>query len=437
MKIVSLKVQNVMRVSSAEIRPDGAVVIIGGNNGQGKTSLLSAIEMALGGKSRSPKRPLRDGEKSGVVELDLGDIIIERSFTEAGSKLVVKQANGATFPSPQAMLDHLVGKFAFDPLAFARAKEADQAETLRKIVGLDTSELDAEAEQTFAERTAINREERAAKARLDAAEIPSDVIDKETGEIMPPVDTTALVAELDSMRRRNEERVSLGLKADKLGDQLESLHRTIGDVNDEIRKLEAAIVSRRARLEELKASAIRVVRERELALIDADKAKDEIEDDSQIKQQLADSSKINQRIAEAHQFESLRKSHSDLVACSNRLSERLREISKTKTDMVAAARFPIEGLGIEGSSVTLRGVPFSQASGAEQLRASVAIGMALNPKLRVMIVKDGSLLDQNGMALLREIAVASDAQIWIERVGKGDDMAFVIEDGVMEKRDND
>lgn len=78
--------------------------------------------------------------------------------------------------------------------------------------------------------------------------------------------------------------------------------------------------------------------------------------------------------------------------------------------------------------VNLEGVPFGQASDAEQLRASIAIAMASNSKLRVIRVRDGSLLDADSMALLSDMADKKDFQVWIERVGEGA-TGFIIEDG--------
>jgi hypothetical protein len=79
--------------------------------------------------------------------------------------------------------------------------------------------------------------------------------------------------------------------------------------------------------------------------------------------------------------------------------------------------------------VLLNGIPFKQASGAEQLRASLAMAIALNPKLRVIRIADGSLLDSDNLALVEAAARENDFQVWIEMVGDGDGRGIVIEDG--------
>jgi hypothetical protein len=55
--------------------------------------------------------------------------------------------------------------------------------------------------------------------------------------------------------------------------------------------------------------------------------------------------------------------------------------------------------------------------------------MSSNPELRVIRIKDGSLLDPDGMAMLKTMAQENDFQIWIERVTDMDPIAIVIEDG--------
>lgn len=114
-KIIKLTAENVKRLSVVEISPEGNVVTIGGRNGQGKTSVLDSIEYALGGNP-SDTMPVRSGEESAKVVVDLGDIVVKRTFTAAGgTSLTVTNADGVKQASPQAILDKLTGRLTFDP----------------------------------------------------------------------------------------------------------------------------------------------------------------------------------------------------------------------------------------------------------------------------------------------------------------------------------
>lgn len=90
---------------------------------------------------------------------------------------------------------------------------------------------------------------------------------------------------------------------------------------------------------------------------------------------------------------------------------------------------PVPGLSLAEGRVLLNGVPFDQSSSAEQIRTSVAIAMAANPKLRIIRIKDGSLLDEDGLRLIAEQAKENDYQVWIERVDSSGKIGIVMEDG--------
>jgi len=117
-------------------------------------------------------------------------------------------------------------------------------------------------------------------------------------------------------------------------------------------------------------------------------------------------------------------------------TDQIMEIDREKQAAMAALEYPIEGLSIsDDGTVEYNGLPFNQASGAEKLRVSAAIGLALNPKMGVFLVRDASLLDRESLAALQDFAEANGAQAWIERVGDGDECTVIIEDGeVIEQR---
>ena len=114
-----------------------------------------------------------------------------------------------------------------------------------------------------------------------------------------------------------------------------------------------------------------------------------------------------------------------------RLEAEITAIDQAKAETLADANLPVKGLAFTENSVTFDGLPLEQASQAQQLRISVAIASALNPKLRAMLVRDGSLLDAESLALLKAEATTADLQLWLEQVGK-DGEGIVIEDGMVE-----
>ena len=121
----------------------------------------------------------------------------------------------------------------------------------------------------------------------------------------------------------------------------------------------------------------------------------------------------------------------DVEAQSAALTTAIADRKAKMQSAVAEAEMPVAGLTFGADEILLGGVPFEQASSAEQLRTSVAIAMAANPKLRVIRVQDGSLLDEEAMRILAEMAAEADYQVWIERVGVSGTVGIVIEDGAI------
>ena len=196
MKIVSLQAENVKKIRAIEIEPDGSLVVVGGRNGAGKSSVLDSIAYALGGRALCPSRPIRNGETAARARVDLGDLVIERTWTEKGTYLSVRTGDGFQAPSPQAVLDKLVGRLSFDPLAFVAMPPREQVETLRELVGLDFADIDAERDQLYRDRTHNGHDIKRLEGQL--ASMPED-----PDAPARPVSVSALMNELKAAREHN------------------------------------------------------------------------------------------------------------------------------------------------------------------------------------------------------------------------------------------
>jgi hypothetical protein len=111
------------------------------------------------------------------------------------------------------------------------------------------------------------------------------------------------------------------------------------------------------------------------------------------------------------------------------LNAQLLTIQDIKESAIANAKMPIEHLKFDGDKITYKNIPLTQVSSAEKLKISLAIIIALNPKLRVIRIDDGSLLDTQNMQILKDMAKANDLQIWIEKVDDSGKIGFYIQEG--------
>jgi len=460
MRILKLSTSNVKRISAVEITPEGDVIVISGKNGAGKSSVLDSIMYALGGKETIPSEPIRQGEAEAKIELDLGEYLVTRKFRrdkvyeqcegpadetgpkigvlvahnhtpnckwhwgETKSTIVVKNKEDAVYQSPQALLDKLLGALTFDPLEFATDKPAAQNTILRTIARVDTTLLDSSRKTAFDKRADATR-------RLKTAEAAATTLPHFPDA--PAVQTT--LSDI-SESLVNAER--LRRAADDIDNELnretrsaDEFKRSVAFHTKEIERLMALVGLEQRKLEAAKQElhALETVKLPELKT-KAEAARAAVPNVAEIQQSLKVAEDVNSQVR-ANQY------RTDALANLEKLKTEVaqydaevQKIDQEKLDMVHNAKYPVPGLGINDDGVTWNDVPFEQASTADKIRVSVAIGRSLNPKLRVLLIREGSALDKASMKLLADEAATHDLQLWIERVAETKEGAAVlIEDG--------
>lgn len=402
--LLSLEASNFKKLRAVRITPAGEIVEIRGRNAQGKSSVLDAIEAALCGRHSIPARPVRGSESRAEIKLDFGNFVVRREIKPDGKHALKITSSDPGQTSNQEFLDELLGEISFDPYAFVRLKPREQAERLREALGIDTAELDASRKAAFEERTLVNREVQRLEGAIAEAPFP-DGPDQ-------PIDLTAELRELERIQ-----------------------------VNNRIKERADADV---ARLRELASLADARVAALETALVEAKKqaglAHGEVGGAVEAAHgiEVEDVAPVQGRIATAEQRNAVyrqRKARRDLgdqLAAkggeAHELTARIEEIDEAKKQLLDTSRIAIPGLGLSEDAVTLNGQPLEQASQAERLRFAIALGLALNPKIRVLLIRDGSLLDEDSLRIVADMAREAKAQVWLERVGT-EGRGVLIEDG--------
>lgn len=442
MHITELTIENIKRINAVHIKPDGAIIEITGRNGQGKSSVLDSIAYGLGGKDEIPSKPIREGADEAHIIIELDDKIVKRRWTKGGNTmLTVESKDGAKFPSPQALLDSLTGDLTFDPLAFNRMSPTDQVATLKDVAGLDFAELDRRRQDAFEERTIVNRalkDANGALANTPAVEAPAEAVSM--AELIEQQNEANNHQRMnDDLRRDHETSVgvictlskSRDATASANNDGVENCSQRIASLEQQIQdtKLERTrwIESHSAKIGEIDVK-IKAARTSSAALASQVNQIQDPDLDA-IAAKIAGAEESNEKFRAARQRAELVGLRDEHASKSKALTKKIDKIDATKVQTVRDANLPIEGLGFDEDGISFEGLPFEQASSAQQLRVSVAMGIALNPKLRVMLIRDGSLLDKDSLVLLGELAEANDTQVWIERVSDGENVGIVIEDG--------
>lgn len=395
-KIIELKAENVKVLKAIEIKPEGNIVELTGKNGQGKSSVLDAIVMALAGKKYQPEKPVREGQEEASIEIDIGNLLIKRKIKADGSSIVkVESKDGAIFKSPQALLDELFSNIGFDPLKFANMKSKEQFEELKKVLNIsfDFDMNEAKRKGCYDERTYINRElkelESQEKAIIVSAETP---------------DSKIIVSDL--LKQLDEIRVFNTVQYQKKNLREKAL--------EEVKRAESALAFAKECLKEC---------------AEAEPLKDETELVNKINSAEEINSKVNFKLKKKELQEKI----SDKESKINGLTLKIDELSQERKAAIQSCKMPVEGLSFGDGVVLYNEIPLDQCSQGEKIKISTSIAMSdqstKGDQLKVILIKDGSLLDEDNMKVITEMAKEKDYQVWIEKVDSSGKIGIVIEDG--------
>jgi len=155
----------------------------------------------------------------------------------------------------------------------------------------------------------------------------------------------------------------------------------------------------------------------------------EVPDIAPLQERLDNIEAINRQVRHKQEVSRIAGKLEDIERQARIFTDSIACIDQDKKDALEAAHFPVKGLSFDESGVLFNGVPLKQASSAEQIRVSLAIGIAMNPALKFLIIRDGSLLDSKSRTIVADMAAEHDMQVFIEAVDESGSVGFVIEDG--------
>lgn len=346
---------------------------------------------------KHPEELIKDGEKTAVITVRLADknsekeIHIERKIT--ASNVYLKATDNHGKPLLQADLDAMLSDFTIDPLAFTRLKNKEQVEFVKKIAGIDTTEIDEEYKKLYDERTFINRHVDEKKTLLANVGNIENVEKK---------DITALVTKRAEMIENNNKIETLTRRIQEGENQIASDIEQIQKLQQMIQDLEGGVSKKQQLVLDLKLESESM----------------EIIDTTAIDTEIKTVESNNAKVAQYDEYKALKKEYDEWAEKSENIQNQMDKLNQDKVDMVTNAKLPLEGLSFDDEvGLLIDGIPFVQKSSAEQLRISTQLAMAFDPELRVLYVKDGSLLDIKTITVFQEMAKEKDYMVLVEVVG--------------------
>lgn len=401
-KINELLIENVKRVKAVQFEPsiDG-LTIIGGRNGQGKTSVLDAIAWALGGNNYKPSIPERDGAlvpPNLHIELSNG-LIVERKGKN--STLKVTDPNGNK--SGQQLLNEFVSTLALDLPKFINGSDKDKADSLLKILGIGDvlAQLDVKENQLYAQRTEVGRiADRKKKAADEMPMYPN--VPKE------PVSATELIKQQQEILARNGENERK---------------------RQDAARYEQILANAQIAFDEAKAA----LQKAEQDCLTARKSAEDLHDEStaELEKNLAEIEALNIKIRANSTKEAAEVEANNLQQEYDGLTEQIESIREERSKLLDSAELPLPGLSVKDGKLIYNGLPWDGMSGSDQLKVATAIVRKLNPQCGFVLMDK---LEQMDLETLQEFGAwlkQEGLQVIATRVSTGDECSIIIEDGMV------
>lgn len=407
MKINKLEIENVKRVKAVKVEPAAnGLTIIGGNNNQGKTSVLDSIAWALGGDKYRPTQAQREGSVVAPylkVVMSNG-LVVERK----GKNSDLKVLDPTGKKSGQQLLNEFVEQLAIDLPRFMEASDKEKADTLLKIIGVGDklSELERQEKELYNSRHAIgqiaDQKEKFAKEMPYYPDVPKDLISP-----------SELIRQQQEILARNGENQRKRAMASQLETQCNLLAARIGRAEEELIKLREEFQTTQANLD--------IARKDTSDLID--------ESTSELENNIKNIDAINVKVRSNLDKEKAEEDAKQFRERYNTLSIEIDSVRLQKTELLKGADLPLPGLSVEDGKLTYHGFQWTNMSGSEQLKVATAIVRKLNPQCGFVLLDKLEQMDLNTLNEFGAWLESEGLQAIATRVSTGDECSIIIEDG--------
>lgn len=413
-KINKLEIENVKRIKAVKIEPsrDG-LTIVGGNNNQGKTSVLDSIAWALGGEKYRPSQAMREGSAipPNLRIVMSNGLVVERKGKN--SSLKVTDPNGNK--SGQQLLNEFVEQLALDLPRFMESSGKEKAQTLLRIIGVgeQLADLEKNEKELFSHRHAIGQIADQKKKFADEQTYYPDA----PRELVSP---SELIRKQQEILARNGENQR---KRDRLNEITAGKHRIFDDLN----RIDDQIAELQVRKDKLKLEYDQAVSDEEIAMKTVLQLQDE--STAELEANIADIEEINRKVRanlDKDKAEDDARQYKDQYAA---LTRQIEDTRKAKTDLLQTADLPLPELSVKDGELVYRGQLWDNMSGSDRLKVSTAIVRKLNPKCGFVLLDK---LEQMDMQTLNEFGQwlhQEGLQAIATRVSVGDECSIIIEDG--------
>ncbi|MEG0904534.1 MAG: AAA family ATPase [Lachnospiraceae bacterium] len=406
-KINKLEIENVKRIKAVKIEPtkDG-LTVIGGRNGQGKTSVLDAIAWVLGGEKYKPSQPEREGS---VIPPNLhivlsNGFVVERKGKNSSLKVTDPEGN----KGGQQLLNEFVEQLAINLPKFMSATGKEKAQTLLKIIGVGDRllELEQKEQEIYNQRQAIGRiadqKKKYAKEQIYYPDAPKDL-----------VSATDLIKQQQDILAKNGEN-------QRKRDNADQYQRSVSILNLEIEEMQEKLKQKEQQLKEAQDNL-------HISLMSIETLQDE--STTELEQSITNIEEINRKIRANLDKDKAEEDALDYENQYNTYTAEINKVRDAKTELLKEADLPLPDLSVEEGELVYNGFKWDNMSGAEQLKVATAIIRKLNPQCGFVLLDKLEQMDTDTLNEFGQWLEQEGLQAIATRVSTGEECSIVIEDG--------
>lgn len=403
-KIRQLEIENVKRIKAVTLTPtENGLTVIGGRNGQGKTSVLDAIAWALGGNKLKPSESQRIGSAAPPsihIELSNG-LVVERKGKSSALHVIDPSGQKAG----QQLLDSFIEKLALNLPKFMDARNDEKAETLLQIIGVGDklAVLDRQEKSLYNQRLEVGRiADRKKKHAEEMAWYPDAPAE--------PVSASELIQRQQAILAKNGENQR---KREKEAHYNKVL-------------AEAQIAFDRAKA---------ALKQAEQDCVTARKAAENLQDEStaELEQDIANIDAINTKVRANAEKNRVQAEADELAGQYGDLTQQIESVKEQRIKLLDSADMPLPGLSVQDGELTYNGQKWDCMSGAEQLQVATAIVRKLNPDCGFVLMDKLEQMDPETLAAFGQWLEGEGLQVIATRVGTDDTCSIIIEDGYIKE----
>ena len=412
-KINKLEIENVKRVKAVQIEPTAnGLTVVGGKNGQGKTSVLDSIAWALGGNSYKPSNPHREGSVVAPmirIQLDNG-LIVERKGKNG--TLMVTDPSGKK--AGQNLLNSFVEQFAINLPKFMEMNSKDKTKALLNTVdglGEKIYELEQEELELYNKRRTVgqirDQKKHYAEEQPFYKEVGNEIVS--ASELIK--EQQEILARNGENQRKRDNLENLTAKQTLAINKKAELERQLLEINSELETLETDIETANKDVVDL-----------------IDESTEELE------QSIENIEEINRKVRANQDREKAEMDAEHYALEYKDLSDEIDALREQKLDLLNGANLPLEGLSVDNGVITYKGQPWDNMSGSEQLIVATAIVRKINPQCEFVLVDKLEQMDLETLLDFANWLKDNKLQAIATRVSTGEECQIIIEDGYVKER---